>query len=92
MTNKHTCKSAGTPKACPDKSAELFYVSHPTASKALLGPFLSEADAECGRIVVRCPGAVVTSALVDHLDELTHWQAMNNGQVMRYFSGGGHRE
>jgi hypothetical protein len=46
-----TCKKAGTPKACPKKATELFYVTHPKAPKALLGPFLTEANAECGRVV-----------------------------------------
>jgi len=42
---KTTCKKAGTPKACPKKVTELFYVAHPKAPKALMGPFLTEADA-----------------------------------------------
>ncbi|MNF66106.1 hypothetical protein D3C85_1488280 [compost metagenome] len=88
MRNNPTCKSAGTPKACPQNAVELFYLSHPKMAKSLLGPFLSEADAECGRIVMRSPGAVVTSALVEHLDEFTRWKAINNGQVMRHFAKG----
>ena len=76
-----------TGSACPKKATELFYVSHPKADRALLGPFLSQADAECGRVVLRSAGAVVTACLVDSLDELTYWHAMNNGQVCRAFAG-----
>ena len=43
--------SASTGSACLKKATELFYVTHPKAPKALLGPFLTEADAECGRVV-----------------------------------------
>ena len=73
--------------ACPKKATELFYVSHPKAERALLGPFLSQADAECGRVVMRSADAVVTSSLVDSLDELTYWHAVNNGHVCRAFAG-----
>lgn len=73
--------------ACPKKATELFYVSHPKADRALLGPFLSQADAECGRVVLRSAEAVVTACLVDSLDELTYWHAVNNGQVCRSFAG-----
>lgn len=48
--------SALTGSACPNKATELFYVTHPKAPKALLGPFLSQADAECGRVVMRSAG------------------------------------
>lgn len=92
MTNYPTCKTAGTPKACPEKVAELVYVSHPKVAKALLGPFLTEYDAECGRIVMRSPDAVVTSALVESVDDITRWHAVNNGKVCRAFAGGGHRD
>lgn len=87
MTNYPTCKNSGTPKACPESATELFFVTTPKAAKALLGPFLSEAHAEFGRLVMRNPDAVVTSALVEHLDELTRWMAINNGEVMRHFAG-----
>ncbi len=73
--------------AYPKKATELFYVTHPKVPKALLGPFLTEADAECGRIVMRSAGAQVTACLVDGVDELTYWHAVNNGQVLRAFAG-----
>jgi hypothetical protein len=85
--NNQTCKTAGKPKACPEKVAELFYVTHPKAPKALLGPFLTETDAECGRVVMRSADAVVTACLIDSLDDLTYWHAVNNGQVVRAFAG-----
>jgi len=86
MTNFQQCHQALTGSACPKKTIELFYVSHPKVLKAFLGPFLTKADAECGRLVMRNPGAVVTSALVES-DDFTHWHAVNNGQVMRAFAG-----
>jgi hypothetical protein len=89
MTNNPTCKTAGMPKACPEKVTELFYVSHPKVAKALLGPFLTAADAECGRIVIRSPDAVVISALVESVDDITRWHAINNGNVCRAFAGDG---
>ncbi|POG04166.1 hypothetical protein BGP82_23210 [Pseudomonas putida] len=76
-----------TGSACPKKATELFYVSHPKGERALLGPFLSRADAECGRVVMRSADAVVTSSLIESLDELTYWHAVNNGQVCRAFAG-----
>ena len=85
--NNQTCKTAGAHSACPKKAAKLWYVTHPKVPKALLGPFLSEADAECGRIVIRSADAVVTACLVDSIDEITHWHAVNNGQVCRAFAG-----
>lgn len=88
--NNQTCKTAGTPKACPKKATELFYVTHPKVPKALLGPFLTEADAECGRVVVRSSDAVVIARLVDSIDELTYWHGVNNGQVCRAFAGADH--
>ena len=78
-----------TGSACPKKATELFYVSHPKAVRALLGPFLTQADAECGRVVMRSADAVVTSSLIDSLDELTYWHAVNNGHVCRAFAGAG---
>ncbi|WP_256816179.1 MULTISPECIES: hypothetical protein [Pseudomonas] len=71
----------------PKKAIELFYVSHPKAERALLGPFLSQAEAECGRVVLRSADAVVTACLVESLDELAYWHAVNNGQVCRAFAG-----
>ncbi|PBJ08461.1 hypothetical protein [Pseudomonas sp. ACN5] len=90
MSNQ-TCNTAGTPKACPKKVTKLFYVTHPKTPKPLMGPFLTEADAECGRIVMRNADAVVTSALVDHLDDFTRSHAVNNGQVCRAFAGADHQ-
>ena len=85
--DNQTCKTAGTPKACPKKAAELFYVTHPNVPKALLGPFLTEADAECGRVVMRSADAQVTACLVECIDDITHWHAVNNGRVCRAFAG-----
>ncbi|KTC23178.1 hypothetical protein AO392_00245 [Pseudomonas putida] len=79
--------SAPTGSACLKKATELFYVTHPKASRAVLGPFLSQADAECGRVVLRSADAMMTACLVDALDELTYWHAVNNGQVCRAFAG-----
>lgn len=79
--------SAPAGSACPKKAIELFFVTHPKATKALLGPFLTEADAECGRIVMRSVDAQVTASLVDSIDDLTYWHAQNNGQVVRAFAG-----
>ncbi|TNF82803.1 hypothetical protein FGE05_10865 [Pseudomonas sp. ICMP22404] len=83
---------ASTGSACPKKANELFYVTHPKAPKALLGPFLSEADAECGRVVMRSADAQVTACLVDSIDDITHWHAINNGRVCRAFAGADCRE
>lgn len=82
-----TCKKAGTPKACPKKVTELWYVTHPKAAKALLGPFLTEDDAECGRVVMRSADALVTAYLIDLLDDLPYWHAVNNGRICRVFAG-----
>lgn len=78
---------APTPKACPEKAAELFYVVHPKCGKPLLGPFLTAADAECGRQVIRSDDATVTSSQAE-LDHFTKWHAENNGAVMRAFAEG----
>ncbi|WP_426385744.1 hypothetical protein [Pseudomonas brassicacearum] len=83
---------ASTGSACPKKANELFYVTHPKAPKALLGPFLSKADAECGRAVMRSADAQVTACLVDSIDDITHWHAVNNGRVCRAFAGADRRE
>ena len=79
--------SALTGSACPNKATELFYVTHTRAPKALLGPFLTQADAECGRVVMRSAGAQVTACLVDGIDDITRWHGVNNGQVCRAFAG-----
>lgn len=83
-----------TGSACPEKANELFYVTHPKAPKALMGPFLTEADAECGRIVMRSADAQVTASLVDSIDEMTYWHGVNNGAIVRAFAGaaGGQHE
>lgn len=85
--DNQTCKTPGTPKACQKKAAELFFVSHPKVPKALIGPFLTEADAECGRVVMRSADAVVTVCPVDSIDDITHGHGVNNGRVCRAFAG-----
>lgn len=87
MTSFQQRLAALTGSACPKKATELFYVTHPKASRAVLGPFLSQADAECGRVLLRSADAIVTACLVESLDELTYWHALNNGQVCRAFAG-----
>lgn len=84
---KTTCKKAGTPKACPKKVTKLWYVTHQKVPKALLGPFMTETDAECGRVVMRSADALVTACLVDSLDDLTYWHAVNIGRICRAFAG-----
>lgn len=79
--------SASMGSACPKKATELFYLTHPKVTKALLGPFLTEADAECGRVVMRSTEAQVTACLVDAIDEFTYWHAVNNGRICRAFAG-----
>lgn len=91
MTTFQQRQVALTGSACPKKATELFYVTHPKAPKALLGPFLTEPDAECGRIVMRSTDAMVTACLVDSIDEITHWHAVNNGRVCRAFAGSDHQ-
>lgn len=83
---KTTCKKAGMPKACPKKTMGLFYVTHPKATKVLLEPFLTEAEAERGRVVMRSADALVTACLVDSLNDLTYWRAVNNGRICRAFA------
>ncbi|MGG5291345.1 hypothetical protein [Pseudomonas shirazensis] len=78
---------APTGSACSKKATELFYVTHPKVERALLGPFLSQAAAECGLVILRSADAVVTACIIDSLDELTYWHAVNNGQVCRAFAG-----
>ena len=90
--NNQTCNTVGALPACPKKVTELFYLCHPKVVKALLGPFLTEVDAEAGRVVMRSADAMVTSCLVDSIDELTYWFARNNGQVCRAFAGADRRE
>ena len=90
--NNQTCNTVGALPVCSKKVTELFYVTHPKAPKALLGPFLTEVDAEAGRVVMRSADAMVTSCLVDSIDVLTYWFARNNGQVCRAFAGADRRE
>lgn len=78
---------ASTGSACPKKVTELFYVTHPKVPKALLGPFLTEDDAECGRVVMRSAAAQITVRLVDAIDEFTRGHGVNNGRVCRAFAG-----
>ncbi|ANC79604.1 hypothetical protein N5D79_18440 [Pseudomonas sp. GD03817] len=87
MTNFQQRRAALRDSFIPKKATELYYVRHPKVDRALLGPFLNQADAECGRVVLRSPDAVVTSCLVESLDKLTYWHAVNNGQVCRAFAG-----
>ena len=92
MTSFQQRLAALTGSACPKKATELWFVTHPKVPKALLGPFLTEADAECGRIVMRSADAVVTACLVDSIDEITYWHGANNGKVCRAFAGADRRE
>lgn len=83
---KTTCKKAGMPKACLKKVLELWYITHPKVAKALLGPFLTETDAECGRVVMHSTDTMVTACLVDSIDDFTYSLGVNNGQVCRAFA------
>jgi len=85
--NNQTCNTVGALPACPKKVTELFFTTHPKVPKALLGPFLSHEAATYGLVVMRSSDAVVTSSLVDGIDEPTHWQAINNGAICRAFAG-----
>ena len=86
MENQNSAQAL-TGSACPKKATELFYVSHPKAERALLGPFLSQADAECGRVVMRSADAVVVARLVGSIDDITYGHGVNNGRVCRAFAG-----
>lgn len=87
MTDFQQRRDALVGSLTPKKATELFYITHPKVPKALLGPFLTEADAEAGRIVMRSADAVVTAYLVESIDHITHWHAENNGRVCRAFAG-----
>lgn len=78
---------ASTGSACLKKVTELFYVTHPKASRDVLGPFLTQSDAECGRVVLRSADATVSARPVSAIDKMTRWQAVNNGYVCRVFAG-----
>lgn len=85
-------ENALTGSACPKNATELFYVTHPKASRDVLGPFLTQADAECGRVVLRSADAVVTARPVAAIDNMTRWNAVNNGYVCRLFAGASNSE
>ncbi|RAU43685.1 MULTISPECIES: hypothetical protein [unclassified Pseudomonas] len=85
--NRKNGALAPTGSACLKKATTLFFVSHPKSEKPLLGPFLTAADAEYGRQVMRSPDATVTSSQAE-IDHLTQWRAENNGVVVRTFAGG----
>ena len=87
MTNFQHCQSAVTLSAYLEKVTQLFFVTHPKVPKPLLGPFLSEADAECGRMVMRSADAVVSTRSVNSIDVVTLGHAVNNGRVCRTFAG-----
>jgi len=87
MTTFQQRLAALTGSACPKKVATLFYVTHPQGSRTLLGPFLSEADALHGVVVLRSPGAVV-EARTAPLDDIARWHAWNNGAICRAFAQG----
>ena len=87
MTDFQQRRDALVGSLTPKKASELFSVVHPNLPRALLGPFLTEADAEAGRIVMRSADAVVTACLVDSIDDITHWHGRNNGRVCRAFAG-----
>lgn len=87
MTTFQQRPVALTGSACPENVTPLFYVTHPKASRALLGPFLSEADALHGVTVLRSPSAVV-EARTAPLDDMTRWHAWNNGAICRAFAQG----
>lgn len=86
MTTFQQCENALKGSACPKKATELFYVTNPKASRDVLGPFLTQVDAECGRVVMRSADAIVSSRPVAAIDNITHLQAENNGIVCRAFA------
>nr|WP_314616159.1 hypothetical protein [uncultured Pseudomonas sp.] len=92
MSNFQQRNVALTGSACPEKATELFYVTHPKATRDILGPFLSRSDAECGRDVLRSADAVVTVRTVAIVDDMTRWHALNNGSVCRAFAGASNSE
>ena len=73
--------------ACPKKATELFYVTQPKAPKALPEPFMTEIDTDCGHVAMRSADAQATACLVDSIDELNYWHAVNNGRGYRAFVG-----
>lgn len=87
MTTFQQCENALTGSACPEEATELFYVTHPKAARDVLGPFLTHADAEFGRVVLRSADATVSARPVTAIDNMTRWHAVNNGYVCRLFAG-----
>ncbi|GAB7527790.1 hypothetical protein PS3A_01960 [Pseudomonas sp. 3A(2025)] len=79
--------SASMGSACLKKAIELFFVVHPKVAKPLLGPFLTAADAECGRLVIRSEGAFVEARTVVSIENFIHGHAVNNGRVCRVLLG-----
>ena len=75
--------NALTGSACQKKACELFYITHPLANNAVLGPFFTLADAECACRLMHDPQASVTSVLIDKISGTAAWQAQNNGLVIR---------
>lgn len=71
----------------PDESHRVVLREPSEGRTGLAWAFLSQSDAECGRVVLRSPDVVVTACLIDSLDDLTYWHAVNNGQVCRAFAG-----
>lgn len=87
MTTVQQRPVALTGAACLKKVGTLFYVTHPKASRPLLGPFLGEADALHGVTVMRSAGAQV-EARTATLDDIAYWHAQNNGAICRAFAQG----
>ncbi|KQQ65553.1 hypothetical protein ASF84_25015 [Pseudomonas sp. Leaf127] len=78
---------APTGSACLKKATELFFIVHPKVAKPLLGPFLTRADAECARVVIRSAGAAVEARQVFAVDDFIRGHAVNNGWVCRALLG-----
>lgn len=75
--------NALTGAACQKKATELFYITHPLANNAVLGPFLTQSDAECACRLLHDDQVSVTAVLIDQISGTAAWQAKNNGQVIR---------
>lgn len=87
MMNFKQRPAALTGSACLEKVGTLYFVVHPKASRPLLGPFLSEADALHGVTVMRSAGAQVEVRTAP-LDDVARWHAQNNGSICRAFAQG----
>ena len=79
--------SASTGSACLKKAIELFFVVHPKVTKPLLVPFLTAADAECGRFIIRSEEAFVEARTVVSIENVIRGHAVNNGRVCRVLLG-----